>query len=583
MFCTACAAANPVATGRCRGCGRHLAPASTTRAATNGSVESIGARSRLRRRWLPTLLVAVPLLALLAVVGLVRQAERAELARFYARAEAAAAVGDYETALDAFAAAAGYGDADARRDALAASLAPARDAYDRGVAALGAGRYDEAVALLDPVVARLPGHREAADLLAEARRLLAADLLQRADAASARRDWLAAEAALATLSATQPADRGLADRLARLRRAHAPIAFARDHALFLLGPDGADERLVTGAVPVARPIWSPDRSRIAFVSADGIGGRAPAVLYVVGADGRGLTRLSPNVHPNAVPAWSPDGGRIAYASVAAYDLLAESGRLAVHVVEVATGRDRDVTAGTGRHAVTPSWSPTGDQLAFVSRPTVDAADIPGDAGPSHVAVLDLASGAIADLSGDRLPDVARVLWSPTEERILAFARSRGVGGGASGVTRLVELDPRGGTVAEVATIGDEATAGWSPAWAPDGARYAFLDGPSTVVVRDRDGRETRVVTGGTLSGALSWSPDGSALLLAAAGPSDPSLVVDLAGGTPTTTELAIPYDPDWPTGTPQWSPVALVPSGAVPLPEDAVLGDGPALAPKSAA
>ena len=50
--------------------------------------------------------------------------------------------------------------------------------------------------------------------------------------------------------------------------------------------------------------WSPDGSRLAFGW-----GYGPYSIYVVGADGSGLTRLI--VH-GAHPAWSPDGSRIAY-------------------------------------------------------------------------------------------------------------------------------------------------------------------------------------------------------------------------------------------------------------------------------
>ncbi len=59
------------------------------------------------------------------------------------------------------------------------------------------------------------------------------------------------------------------------------------------------------------PVWSPDGTRIAFVSSAPGGSFVPGGLHVVNADGTGQIDLTPadNV---AEPAWSPDGTRIAY-------------------------------------------------------------------------------------------------------------------------------------------------------------------------------------------------------------------------------------------------------------------------------
>gem|GEM_PF-988875 len=56
------------------------------------------------------------------------------------------------------------------------------------------------------------------------------------------------------------------------------------------------------------PAWSPDGSRIAFVS-DRDGSRE---IYVMNADGTGQTRLTVNSDYISSPAWSPDGTRIAF-------------------------------------------------------------------------------------------------------------------------------------------------------------------------------------------------------------------------------------------------------------------------------
>ena len=56
------------------------------------------------------------------------------------------------------------------------------------------------------------------------------------------------------------------------------------------------------------PSWSPDGGEIAFVSSR----HGNNEIYVVGADGQGLKRVTRDLAPKYRPAWSPDGERIAY-------------------------------------------------------------------------------------------------------------------------------------------------------------------------------------------------------------------------------------------------------------------------------
>ena len=76
-------------------------------------------------------------------------------------------------------------------------------------------------------------------------------------------------------------------------------------------------------------------------------------IYVVNADGSGLTRLTSDSADDFSPAWSPDGSRIAFASD-------RDGNPDVYVIN---------TDGSGITRLTnnlasdlhPSWSPTQEQ------------------------------------------------------------------------------------------------------------------------------------------------------------------------------------------------------------------------------
>ena len=81
----------------------------------------------------------------------------------------------------------------------------------------------------------------------------------------------------------------------------------------VVGWDGAGERWVgaTDGFPIALS-WSPDGTRIAFISSDQTG---QLTLSVLNADGSGPTALAPlgETYP-AAPAWSPDGARIFFSN-----------------------------------------------------------------------------------------------------------------------------------------------------------------------------------------------------------------------------------------------------------------------------
>jgi len=137
-----------------------------------------------------------------------------------------------------------------------------------------------------------------------------------------------------------------------------PLGIARRHrSIFRVDADGGGlVELVGGPGYSGTPAWSPDGSRLAFVS-DRDGGLD---VYVAGADGGGVRRLTRDGAAAGRPAWSRDGTRLAFDSAPTPDAVAEAQLL---VVNADGSGERPLVRGGGYQ---PAWSPDGGWIAFVS-------------------------------------------------------------------------------------------------------------------------------------------------------------------------------------------------------------------------
>ncbi len=97
-------------------------------------------------------------------------------------------------------------------------------------------------------------------------------------------------------------------------------------------------------------------TRIAYVAASGSGDNARYALYVADADGHNAQQILSSDDPLLSPAWSPDGTKLAYVSF-------ESGNSAIYVQNVATGERLRLTSFPGINGA-PAWSPDGRKMAM---------------------------------------------------------------------------------------------------------------------------------------------------------------------------------------------------------------------------
>jgi len=153
---------------------------------------------------------------------------------------------------------------------------------------------------------------------------------------------------------------------------------------------------------------------------------------------------------------------------------------------------------------TPSWSPDGRRIAFVSTRS----------GAAEIHVMNADGTDVVQITHSR-SFVGGISWSPDGTRI-AFAS------GAAGLTgpMFVNHSPSDiyvaladGTAARRLTLKGGFNAG--PVWSPDGSRIAFTSdfgGSYQVWVMGSDGSVQQPLTSVSRNFAPDWSPDGSQIV-----------------------------------------------------------------------
>ncbi len=316
-------------------------------------------------------------------------------------------------------------------------------------------------------------------------------------------------------------------RVVYVRRFADVMTDRRYSNLWICNFDGSGQRsLTTGKRNDQSPRWSPDGTRLAYVSAEG---EEPPQIYLRWMDTGHTTRLTNLQFPPSGLGWSPDGTQISFVAhvpsenpgariaklpsppkgaqwsppATVYDKLDyrfngagfyPPGYTHVFVVPAEGGTPRQISKGDFEHGTRlgwgsgpPVWAPDGKALIVSVNRRPDAELEPLD---TEVWEFDVASGearALTDRRGpddspDISPDGSRIAYVGFDDRYQGYQ-----------LTRLHVMNRDGTGVRVLAEDLDRSVR--SPQWAADGGGiYAVYDdqGKTRLALFSLDGSRTEI-------------------------------------------------------------------------------------------
>jgi len=229
-------------------------------------------------------------------------------------------------------------------------------------------------------------------------------------------------------------------------------------------------------------------TRIAYVAVEGDPPAQKFQLIVADADGENQRLVLESRYPLMSPSWSPDGQWLAYVSF-------ENKKSAIWVQLVRTGERRQVSARVGINGA-PSWSPDGKKLALT---------LGGSGGNPDIYILELQSQNLTRITDDPSIDT-EATWAP-DGKTLYFTSDR------AGSPQVYRIGVSPGDRPKRITFTGNYNA--RPRVSADGNQLAMvtLDGGNyRIAVQDLTNGSYRVLSKGHLDESPSFAPNGATLM-----------------------------------------------------------------------
>ena len=332
--------------------------------------------------------------------------------------------------------------------------------------------------------------------------------------------------------------------------------------VWVMNPDGsglaANTKLTAAGAFITQPAWSSDGSRIAFSSGGALDGSNAANtnstgnIWVVKPDGTGatpLTKLTALRSDSFSPTWSPDGSKIVFLSGRALDGSDAENTSGIQNIWVMNADGSGATPLTKITALAlstaPVWSPNGSKIAFASARALDGSNAANTT--LNIWIMNADGSGLTALTKNTVGGNEAPVWSPDGSKI-AFDSHRALDGSdtlnANSTSNIWVVNADGSNVHPLTQITAANTGNFQPVWSPDGSKLVFyssraLDGSNAantngtrnIWVINADASSPTPLTKNTgLGDSLNpvWTPDGNKILYTSAAALDGSNADNIA-------------------------------------------------------
>ena len=212
----------------------------------------------------------------------------------------------------------------------------------------------------------------------------------------------------------------------------------------------------------------------------------PYQLRISDYDGYGEKIIMRSKAPLMSPSWSPDGEKLAYVSF-------ENRKAEIYVQNLYT-KKRELVSSYPKINGAPRWSPDGKKLAIVLSKD----------GEAEIYIMDLSTKALTRMTHDRVIDT-EPNWTP-DGKSLIFTSARG------GNPQIYEINIASHEIKRLTWEGD---ANFSGSITPDGKSLVMVSRNNNkymIAVQDLASAQIRTVTNGPLDKSPSVAPNGTMII-----------------------------------------------------------------------